>query len=167
MLSVDYVLFLCCIHSFPIINFHSQIRVMSSDNTCDVHQVLEPVRIDSSILRAPLSPPPTIKKYTSFFFPSPLRDEKHQNISRKCTYGALRPCKYPRRTQVTTFYILATLLGLFCWWRSGHVQNLEYLKQRASDIKKNLLLPQALEGLHFIPASNRNFHVRSIMLYKR
>ena len=145
----------------PQSNSAFDFRVMSSDCTYDAQQSLELVRVESPVDRAPLSPPPTLKKSASLLFPSPPRDEKQQKISQTCIHGALRPCKYARRFQIRVLYVLATLLGLFCWWRSGHVQNIEYLKQRASNITKDVLLPQSLEGLHFIPASSRNFHVRS------
>lgn len=135
---------------------------MSSNYVCHVAQfpdTAEPAHVESPVVHAPLSPPPTLKKVTSPFPKDPIENPSSQERSRKCNLTPDILSKRTRRVQFSVLYIVVTLLGLFCWWRSGYIQDLESLKQRASHLTKDFLLPTALDGLHFIPATNPNFHV--------
>lgn len=137
----------------------TQVLPRSTDSHCEVHQLPEPVYVQSHVVHAPLSPPPTIKKFVSIFSTSPFHIRDSQKSSGKGKLNQLVPGQGSRRTHVKLFYIFAVLLALFCWWRSGTEQDFEILRQRANTLTKNLLPPSVLDGLHFIPANNQHIHV--------
>lgn len=132
---------------------------MATDPSEDVHhRVPEPFHIQTnSIVHAPLSPPPSVKR-SAFLPPTSLeREHDSQKSSGEYTSTRLRGFQDPRRIRVRLFLILAALLGLFCWSRGRSAQGFRDLKETANI----LLLPSALDGFHFIPASNPHFHVRA------
>ena len=136
---------------------------MSSDSTYNIRRFPEPIHVDPAIIQAPPSPPSTVKKVASLSPECSPQDEEYWERPRKCYFGALLPFKVTRRIRVRVLYVFAALLGLVCWWKRGRMQDIDYLKQRASYLTEDFLLSPALEGLHFIPASNRNIRVSSLL----
>lgn len=139
----------------------SQISPTSTDSPHGVHQVPDCVHVQSHLVQVPLSPPPTVKKFTSIFLRSPSQDRSFQRRSRHCNFNSLLSFQGLRPVRLTCFYVLAILLALFCWCKSRSAQDLHGLKQRAHSLTKNLLLPPVLNDLHFIPASSEHIRVRA------
>lgn len=142
----------------------SQCSHVSPDSSHDVYQIPGPVYVQSSPLQAPLSPPPTVKKIAPLFSASLSSQEPGFQVrSPQCSNNQLMAFHLARRVRPRLFCILAALLGLFCWWRSGSVQDFGGLRKKAND----LLLPSVLDGSHFIPASNKQLHVNIWELCRR
>ena len=138
-------------HTFRSNRSHSQsisrISAVSSNYTYNIAHIpdpAEPAHVESPIAQAPLSPPPTLKKFTALLSERSPENRGFQERSRKCNFDTLLLSKGTRRVQLRVLYIVVTLLGLFCWWRSGYIQDLGGLKQRANHLTKDLLLPSAL-----------------------
>ena len=134
---------------------------MSRDHLDDADRVPEPVQLQSNLVHASHSPPPSAEKCAFLPSKSPAQDHDCQKILGKCISNRSLPFRPAHRIRFKLFLILAALLGLFCWWRGGSAQSFQDLKQGAN----SLLLPPALDGFHFIPASNRHIHVSAWMAF--
>jgi hypothetical protein len=137
----------------------SQFLPTSTETSHGAHQLPEPAHVQPHIVQAPPSPPLSVKKMVSIFSPSSFEDHDSQRKSPRCSAIRILSFQGPRRARLRLFYILAAFFILFCWWRSRTVQDFKSLKQRANNLKKNLLLPPLLNDLHFVPASHQHIHV--------
>lgn len=137
----------------------SQISRMAADGSLHAYQMSDAVPVQTDHLQPPLSPRTTVKKLVSGFVQSTSHHHGSQGMSRPYPFNRLSPFQVAHRVGVRLFFILAALLALFCWWRSGSVQELEALKKKANTLTKGLLLSPVLDGFHFTPANNQHIHV--------
>jgi hypothetical protein len=125
------------------------------NNTSSCPLPCQPAQTEDHALHAPLSPPPTVRKALT----PKLKDQDYHDTPHRWGLIPLRTTQAKGRTSIHLFFLFAVLLGLLCWWKRGSHHDLENWRQRANELKRNLLLPVALSGHHFVPASNQNIHV--------
>lgn len=137
----------------------SQSLSTSNYNLHNINHSSEPGQAQALLLNAPPSPPPTLKKSVFIFSPISSHNREPQTRIRRCGLIAQQPFHLAKQTGVKWFWVLVGLLGVFCWWKSGNVEDLENLRHQANEMTKSLLLLPVLDGMHFTPATNQHIRV--------